>query len=299
MKLRLPFRRRTVPAAAGPVWTQPGHFRRGDEVVGRNGFIGTVAYVTDDNRIGVGSPGWKMGPAPIGDVDMVRHAANCSPCQADHARRQAEEQLREANYQDRWSIEERNVYDAVMADMRLTTGSAPGGPCPSNGTRYAFGPNSPVREWMRTEFDGHMVDSESPSLSLGRIWDPLDWLRIEREHAGDGLSIVPWGDLPWATIRRAYAYLQETGLTVVLDADLEMALLDDGTVGVEVWPSHMNVEGVVPDEIEQQVNTILGSTPEDYPHSALIWPSRPDRPGTDYTAPYRRSTYNHTMWLWA
>lgn len=143
--------------------------------------------------------------------------------------------------------------------------------------------------------------SSSPTLALGRIWNPLDWLRLEREHADDGLTFdVPWDTVTWPAVRSAYALARDAGLDVALDVDLDMVLLDDGTIGADAIPSWMVVEGIVPDEVEQQISSILGRGPEEWPHCDLIRPSRTDGPGTDYTAPHRQgSTSDRTMWLWA
>ncbi|MFZ3476005.1 hypothetical protein ACODT4_44240 [Streptomyces sp. 2.9] len=298
MKIRLPFRRRTTQAVAdsGPVWAQRSHFRVGDDVVLCDNRPATVAYIEDEG-IGIKALGW-YSPGLIRERDAIRHSNACPPCQSDHARRLGEDQHRETAYWNRWSEDERNTHAFILEDLELTAGSEPSS-CPSDRARYQFGSTSPVREWMRTEFDGHMVESESPSLSLGRIWDSLDWDRIEREHAGDGLTFAtPWADhCEWPVIRRAYTLLRENGLDVVLDCDLEMVLHDDGPIGIQVEPTLITVKGVVPDEIARQVTAILGHEPEG-PHSSLGRPGHPDRSGTDFTAPYVSHTYEHTMWSW-
>jgi hypothetical protein len=167
-----------------------------------------------------------------------------------------------------------HVHQAVLADRVEVR---PG--------RYRFGDRTPVRPWMRVEFDGHFIDSECPTHPLGRIAVPLDWERIEREHTGDGLSFdTPWGDpVGWPEIRRAYGVLQAHGYPAVLDVELELRLLDDGTIGTEVWPSLMTVAAPVPGAIEEEINAILGRTPESYPHTLL----------------YDRTANPTTMWFWA
>lgn len=308
MNIRQLFRRRTttphVPAQPpAPEWEQDDHFQVGDIVQLPPGddFRAEVVWVEGD-RVGIlTNPA--NGTQANASRDQVRHVTGCGPCTADAVAQDAAEEERESAYWDQWPADERELYDTVMANMQLTAGSTPNlSACghASNGTRYKFGPGSPVREWMRTEFDGHMVASDSPSLALGRIWDPVDWLHIETEHADDGLTItVPWQGTTWPAVRSAYALAREAGLDVALDVDLEMELLDDNTIGVEAIPGWMVVEGIVPDEVEQQINTILGRTPESHPHSRVLRPSYPDRPGIDYSAPYEHDTDNQTMWFWA
>ncbi|MFI7352115.1 hypothetical protein ACIBSR_38415 [Streptomyces sp. NPDC049936] len=293
-----------IPAQPpAPAWEQDGHFQVGDTVQmpPADPFPAKVVWVEGD-RVGiVTNPA--NGAQANASREQLRHVTGCEPCTTDAAVQDAAEEQRESAYWEQWPADHRELHDTVMEDMQLTAGSVPNlSVCghPSNHTRYKFGPNTPVREWMRTEFDGHMVASESPSLALGRIWDPIDWLRIEREHDEDGLTItVPWEGMTWPTVRSAYALAREAGLDVALDVDLEMDPLDDGTVGVEASPTLMFVKGVVPDEVEEQINTILGRTPESYPHSRVLRPSYPDRPGIDYSAPYKHDTDDQTMWFWA
>lgn len=300
MNIRQLFRRRTttsrVPAQPPvPVWEQDGHFRVGDLVhMPPERYREKVEWVQGD-RVGVlTNPA--NGSRSNASRSQIRHLHDCEPCMADAAAQAAAEEERENAYWERWPADHRELHEKVMEDMQLTAGSVPG---LSTCGRYKFGPNTPVREWMRTEFDGHLVASESPSLALGRIWDPIDWLRIEREHDDDGLTVtVPWEGMTWPTVRSAYAVARDTGLDVALDVDLEMDPLGDGTVGVEAIPTLMFVKGVVPDEVEEQINAILGRTPESYPHSRVLRPSYPDRPGIDYSAPYKHDTDDQTMWLW-
>jgi hypothetical protein len=307
MNIRQLFRRRTttsrIPAQPPvPVWERDGHFQVGDLVhMPPERYREKVEWVEGD-RVGVlSNPA--NGSRGNAFRSQIRHLHDCEPCMADAAAQAVAEEERENAYWKRWPADHRELHDAVMEDMQLTAGSDPSlSACghPSNHTRYKFGPNTPVREWMRTEFDGHLVASESPSLALGRIWDPVDWLRIEREHADDGLTItVPWKGMTWPTVRSAYALARNAGLDVILDVDLEMDPLDDHTIGVEAIPCWMVVEGIVPHEVEEQINSILGQAPHSYPHSRVLRPLYPDRPGIDYSAPYKHDTDDQTMWFWA
>ncbi|MGW6605171.1 hypothetical protein [Streptomyces sp. NPDC055036] len=303
MNIRQLFRRTTTPRVPAqppaPAWEQDGHFQVGDPVLFPPGpaYSERVAWVRD-GRVGViTNPA--LGTQAHADPSEIRHRSGCVPCTADAAVRAAAEEERENAYWDQWPADERELHDVVMEDMQLTAGSVPGGECPSSFTRYKFGPDSPVREWMRTELDGHLVDSESPSLSLGRIWDPLDWLRIEQEHADDGLTFeVPWEGTEWPAVRSAYALAREAGLDAALDVDLEMVRLDDGTIGADAIPSLLMIEGMVPDEVECQISELLGRSPDTYPQSHLMYPFLSDGPGCDFTAPYRHSTYDQTVWSW-
>lgn len=300
VRFRLPFHR---SAAGWPAWTWPGHFRVGDPVCFADGRPATVAYI-DGQRIGVYSRS-RLGAWTLDDNDLIRHAHSfaCRPCRADNERRAVEEERLEASHRDQFDARERNVWEAIRNDMVMVGYSVQAGPCPSaaGDMRYRFGPNSPVKPWMRTEFDGHMLHPECPSLSLGRIWDPLDWPRIEAAYLDDGLSLDnPGGDgLTWPTIRQAFLFLRENDLAPALDVNLEMRLLDDGVVGVEVWPSQLLVRAAVPDPVERYVSDLLGSGPDSHPHSALIRPGFRDRPGYDFTAPYDPYTFPHTTWSWA
>lgn len=278
---------------AVPVWKQDGHFQVGDQVQSPPGdFFPTTVTWIDGDRVGTRRRKNDRGDQAF--LAQLRHASGCEPCMTDAAAQDAAEVGNWLSYWEKWPADDRALYDAIQEDMERTAG----------GERWRFGPAAPVYEWMRTEFDGHMVYSDSPSLALGRIWDPIDWLRIEREHAGSGLTICnPWGEedgsLPWPEIRRAYALAVEAGLTVSLDVDLEMAVNDARTaVGVEVVVTAMAIEGTVPDELNQQICTILGLTPYSYPHSSLMRPLHLDRPGVDYAAPYRHHTDNQTYWRW-
>ena len=306
MNIRRLVRRRTSPTAAVPVWAQPGHFSVGDEVWYADGYPVTVAYIDDDQRIGVYARSW-LGAVTLEDNDLIRHApgANCAPCDADNQRRAAEEARLDASHWDQWDIRERNVYQAIWADRQIVEMTVWPGPCHEDepGYRHRFGPHSRVPAWMRTEFDGRLIDPTRTgyaTLCLGTIWDPLDWLRLESAYADEGLSFRnPWGEeLAWPTIRQALILLQDQQLDPVLNVDLEMRLSDDGAVGVEVWPFRMLVRGTVPDEIEQYVNQMLGRIPDSYPFSSLIRPGFPDRPGDNFDAPYEPYTYPYTTWVW-
>lgn len=292
MKIRHLFRRRTATPAQRPVpaWEQDGHFQVGELVhMPPDRFREQVVWVKGD-RVGVLTN-------PVLDIranasrSQIRHLQGCEPCMADAAAQAAAEEERESAYWDNWPADHRELHDTVMEDLVLTDA----GPH----YRYRFGDRSPVREWMRTELDGHLVDDESPSLSLGRIWDPLDWPRIEDEHSGDGLSIDnPWKSVPWATIRAAFEILRDAECQPALDVTVDMDPLDDGTIGAEIIVSELFVDRPIEDGTYEQVAALLGDATE-YPYSQIHYPMNSDGPGLDRTQPYTRNQYGATRWNWS
>ncbi|MCQ4045801.1 hypothetical protein ACFOSC_27705 [Streptantibioticus rubrisoli] len=290
MKFRLPFRHRTAPAAAdtGPAWEQPGHFKSGDTVhMPPDSVRETVVWVEGD-LVGVEFHP-RFGPSSVGTSD-VRHLEGCEPCMVDARRQGEEEQAREETYWAQWPDEDRDLYDRVM-EGRVVVGDRP--------RRYRFGDRTPVREWMRTELDGHLLDDEMPSLTMGRIWDPVDWPRLEREYGDDGLTIInPWETVLWPTIRSAFVVLQQAGYSPALDASVEMDRLDDGTIGAEVIVSALMVDGPIDADTYGQAVALLGDATE-FPHTWLRYESYPDRPGRDLSQPYQPDERNVTGWNWS
>ncbi|MFF4607764.1 hypothetical protein ACFY12_34125 [Streptomyces sp. NPDC001339] len=295
MNIRRLLRRRTATPApavpqqpALPAWEQPGHFQVGDMVQLPPGddYRAKVVWVEGD-RVGIlTNPA--NGAQANAAAEHIRHLDNCEPCLADAVVQAATEEQREAAYWSRWPDDETELYDAVMEDM-----------VPVGERRYRFGDSSPVREWMRTEFDGHLVDDEMPSLTLGRIWDPLDWPRIEREHTGNGLTITnPWNTVPWPVIRDTFEVLQDAGYAPFLDASVEMERLDDGTIGADVIICSLAVEGHLDDATYEKATALLGDATE-FPCSHISYPTYPDRPGIDRSQPYQVMHYTSTGWNWS
>jgi hypothetical protein len=292
---RLLRRRATPPQSAAPApsapepWDEPGHFQIGDRVhCPPDHFPEQIAWI-DGDRIGVITNPLLRTMANASRSDL-RHLHNCPPCMADAAAQAAAEEDHERAYWAQWPEEEREIHDRIMQDMV---------PVGEDGRRFRFGPRTPVRPWMRTELDGHLLGDEMPSLTLGRIWDPIDWPRIEREHGGDGLTITnPWDNASWPTIRSAFEILQEAGYTTALDVSVEMALLDDGMIGAEVIVTSLQAEGHIDDATYERAAALLGDATE-FPCSHMGYPPHQDRPGLDRSQPYSIDNYTSTGWNWS
>ncbi|MEU7230029.1 hypothetical protein [Streptomyces chrestomyceticus] len=282
-------RRRTTALVQPPVWERDGHFRVGDAVhTPPDRHPLTVTWV-QGRSVGLLTNPRNNSRMHTAASDL-RHLSGCAPCMADAADQAAAEEQRQAAYWAQWPADDHELYEALMDDQVLIS-SEPH-------RRYRFGDASPVREWMRTELDGHLLDDEMPSLTLGRVWDPVDWPRIEDDHGADGLTIEnPWRTPAWAAIRAAFEILRDAGYTPALDASVEMERLADKTVGANVVVSGLQVEGLIDDATYQQVAALLGEA-TDWPQSHMYYPMRPDGPGLDRSQPYKVDEFTATGWRW-
>lgn len=272
-----------------PAWERQGHFTDGELVVthGRDTVPSTVVWVRE-GKVGLA---YRGEPLAWIEAAGVRHAHSCTPCQQDLAAQRRVQAEEDAAYWAQWPAEALAAYDQVMGEMWTNPDS----------TR-SFGADTPVAAWMRAEFDGNMYRSESPSLALGRIWRPLDWPRICREHPDFALEPVWQETGSTEALLTAYELLHGRGLEPYLDVDLELELGPNpggrAVIGAFGSVTRLGVEQPLDEKTYGRIVRLLGEEPSSHPLSILRYPMRGDGPGKDFGKPYERRTFDETVWGW-
>ncbi|MFB7677852.1 hypothetical protein ACFC26_41280 [Kitasatospora purpeofusca] len=151
-------------------------------------------------------------------------------------------------YSARWSPEHRRAWVAAVADMVHHPDRS-----------RSFGPNTPVPDWARAEFDGRLREGESPTLTLGKVPGPVDWPRIVREHpvqlengyydqAPDGAAIV-----------EAHELLTAAGFEPWMDTEIILAgVAYDGTLRLRLDAGAIHAEGEIERALVAAVHRVLG-----------------------------------------
>ncbi|MDH6710754.1 hypothetical protein P3T27_007505 [Kitasatospora sp. MAA19] len=271
-----------------PAWERRGHFRKGQQVLTHRGapVTETVVWVKD-GKVGMSHNGlmtvWT-------EAAEVRHAHGCRPCLDDLNAQLTTHAEEQHTYWNQWPRDARDAHEKAMDDM-----------VHGSDRTHSFGPNTRIPAWMRAEFDGRMHPSTSPSLALGRLWDPLDWPRICREHPDFVLEPAWQDDLNTDALVAAYQLLRDRRFDPYLDVDLEMELRPvpeaPAAITASAVVTRLAVEQQLDPDTYDEVVRLLGDA-STHPSSSLCYPMLPDGPGEDRTQPYTVSANTETVWGW-
>ncbi|MET3959808.1 hypothetical protein ABIE52_006743 [Rhodococcus sp. OAS809] len=178
----------------------------------------------------------------------VRHVHSCAPCLAwlNGARLYGKVM---GGYWSQWSSAARLTRSALGNEILWHR--------EGNHAAGTFTEDADIPDWLREVTAGHLLLPESPSLSVARIWDPIDWPTLLEQHPGELPVLVDGGwtqpQITWDLIVDVYRMVEATGLGVCLDVDLEV---DVG--GPQLLPQAICSDVRNHPEIEESISAALG-----------------------------------------
>ncbi|MFE7194465.1 hypothetical protein [Kitasatospora sp. NPDC057541] len=158
------------------------------------------------------------------------------------------DQFSDDQYSTRWSPERRHAWVAATADMVHHPDRS-----------RTFGPNTPVPDWARTEFDGRLREGEIPTLTLGKVPDFIDWPRIVREHPVQLVNGYYDQEPDGAAIIEAHEMLTTSGFEPWLDTEIILVgVAADGTLELRLDAGAIHAEGQMDHNLVAAVHRVLG-----------------------------------------
>lgn len=225
------------PSNSHNPWLDVDHWKPGDDavVVFFSGVDETEELVTIASAADQSLIEGRNTDAPTIWIDTyarVRHVHSCAPCLAwlNGARLYGNVM---GGYWSQWSSAARLTHNALRKEIEwdLVDRHLAG----------TFTKDADVPDWLREATAGHLLPPESPSLSVARIWDPINWPTLLEKHPGELPVLVEPGwvqpHITWNLIVDVYRMI-------------ETASLDLSVAGFVVYPTAAIVQVCMPPAIQ-------------------------------------------------
>lgn len=212
-------------------WCSDGHWKAGDKAwwiyAAADGLSRTAVEIVDPAEGTIRDPHviYNDGVFRASDkFEHIRHRdESCIPCAASMLALLAAGEQDATLYWNQWSPASHLTFMGLRENIRWHQGiTRPLG---------TFTAQAAVPDWLREATAARLRIPESPSLSIARICDPIDWPTLLEQHPGD-LPVLVGGEwtephITWELLVDVFRMIETVDPTAYLDADLEV---DDGSV---------------------------------------------------------------------
>lgn len=229
----------TTPSISQPdsqsPWLNDAHWKAGDKAwwifLTGDGVHRSMVEIVDPAEGTVFDPRISHNDGVVrvtGKFERVRHREDsCAACATSVLELLAAGQDAETRYWGRWSPAAHERFDALKEAIQWQWVHA-------NHGIGTFTSDADLPDWFREATAGHLLLPESPSLCLGRVWEPINWPTLIAEHPGDLSVLVSTGwtqeHLTWDILVAAFRMIEAAGLTAFFDTNLEIDM--DGALAL-------------------------------------------------------------------